>query len=237
MSLQAAIEKRHRNKWRITEVLALSVQEAWLNLPALTLNKVFNRTPQILELIVANDGDNLQVEEQRGLMRQPEMAEWKVILSSLLQEFWQKWERDQWNDGSGLASSALSQLWVTTLVLILHRFLYEISKSTLLAIWIMRTLRRCGKSLEPKGTSTLASGPQASPVLHTVPKSRLSQQNTHRRELASAALRIYVYDSGTSDFSRLIRYQYSVLRTSLVSPALFEGDLGRTRQQAEAIEE
>jgi hypothetical protein len=75
MSLQAAIEKRHRNKWRITEVLALSVQEAWLNLPALTLNKVFNRTPQILELIVANDGDNLQVEEQRGLMRQPEMAE------------------------------------------------------------------------------------------------------------------------------------------------------------------
>ncbi len=56
-------------------MLALSVQEAWLNLPALTLNKVFNRIPQILELIVANDGDNLQVEEQRGLMRQPEMAE------------------------------------------------------------------------------------------------------------------------------------------------------------------
>jgi hypothetical protein len=69
------MEKKHQNRQRTTEALALSVQEAWLNLPASTLNKIFTRIPRVLELIVVNNGDNLQVEEQQGLMRQPELAE------------------------------------------------------------------------------------------------------------------------------------------------------------------
>jgi hypothetical protein len=63
MSLQAAMEKKHQNRQRTTEALTLSAQETWLNFPASTLNMVFNRIPRVLELIVADDGDNLQVEE------------------------------------------------------------------------------------------------------------------------------------------------------------------------------
>ncbi len=60
MSLQAAVEKKHHNRRGTTEVLALSVQEAWLNLPASTLNKVFDRIPRVLKLIVADDSDNFR---------------------------------------------------------------------------------------------------------------------------------------------------------------------------------
>jgi hypothetical protein len=57
MSLQAAMEKKHQNRWGTTEVLALSVQEAWLNLSASTLNKVFDRLPRVLKLIADDNED------------------------------------------------------------------------------------------------------------------------------------------------------------------------------------
>ena len=40
--------------------------EAWENLPVDTIQKVFNRIPIVLQLIVEGGGDNINVEERRG---------------------------------------------------------------------------------------------------------------------------------------------------------------------------
>jgi hypothetical protein len=46
--------------------LAATVREAWENLPAVIIQKVFNRIPIVLELIVESGGDNITVEDRRG---------------------------------------------------------------------------------------------------------------------------------------------------------------------------
>jgi hypothetical protein len=72
MSLQSAVEKKQRDQRRTQDALALSVQEAWRDLPVASINKVFSRIPVVCQLIVVEGGDNLRVEDQRGVMREPE---------------------------------------------------------------------------------------------------------------------------------------------------------------------
>ena len=43
--------------------------EAWENLPVDTIQKVFDRIPIVLQLIVMFGGDNINVEERRGRHR------------------------------------------------------------------------------------------------------------------------------------------------------------------------
>jgi len=42
------------------------VIEAWENLPADTIQKVFNQIPIVLQLIVEGGSDNINIEERRG---------------------------------------------------------------------------------------------------------------------------------------------------------------------------
>jgi hypothetical protein len=63
MSLQAEVESRHR---RDPDGLAATVIEAWENLPAVTIKKIFHQMPIVLELIVESGGDNITVEDRRG---------------------------------------------------------------------------------------------------------------------------------------------------------------------------
>ncbi len=65
MSVQAAVEVKHRNRRRDPDGLAATVREAWENLPAVTIQKVFNRIPIVLELIVESGGDNITMEDRR----------------------------------------------------------------------------------------------------------------------------------------------------------------------------
>jgi len=66
MSVQSAVERSHRNRRRDPDGLAATVKEAWENLPRETIQRVFNRIPLVLELIVVSGGDNITVEDQRG---------------------------------------------------------------------------------------------------------------------------------------------------------------------------
>jgi hypothetical protein len=66
MSVQSHVESRHRDRCRDPDSLAISVEEAWSNLPNETVQSVFNRISIVLELIVACGGDNVNVEERRG---------------------------------------------------------------------------------------------------------------------------------------------------------------------------
>jgi len=66
MSLQSAVERRHRNRRRDIDALSRTVQEAWEDLPADTIQRVFNRIPVVHQLIVECGGDNVNVEERRG---------------------------------------------------------------------------------------------------------------------------------------------------------------------------
>ncbi len=69
MSVQAAVEERHRNRCRDPDGLAETVQEAWNNLPEPTITRIFNRIPIVLQQIVSSGGDNITVEERRGRRR------------------------------------------------------------------------------------------------------------------------------------------------------------------------
>jgi hypothetical protein len=66
MSLQSLVERRHQNRPQDIEALATTVQEAWADLPADTIQWVFNRIPVVHQLIVECGGDNVNVEERRG---------------------------------------------------------------------------------------------------------------------------------------------------------------------------
>ncbi len=66
MSVQSHVKSRHRDRCRDPDSLAISVEETWNNLPIETVQRVFNRIPIVLELIVACGGDNVNVEERRG---------------------------------------------------------------------------------------------------------------------------------------------------------------------------
>ncbi len=66
MSVQAAVEVRHRNRRRDPDGLAATVKEAWENLPGETIQRVFNRILDVLQQIVASGGDNITVEDNRG---------------------------------------------------------------------------------------------------------------------------------------------------------------------------
>ncbi len=71
MSLQSAVERRHRDRRRDTDALSRTVNEAWNNLPAETIQKVFDRIPIVHQLIVDSGGDNVNVEEMRGCQNNP----------------------------------------------------------------------------------------------------------------------------------------------------------------------
>ncbi len=66
MSIQSHVECRHREQRQDPDGLAVSVMEAWENLPVDTIQKVFDRIPIVLQLIVEGGGDNINVEERRG---------------------------------------------------------------------------------------------------------------------------------------------------------------------------
>ena len=64
MSLQSAVEKKHCNRRRTTDALAVSVQEAWRDLLVIIISKVFRRILIVCQLIVADGGDNHRVEDR-----------------------------------------------------------------------------------------------------------------------------------------------------------------------------
>jgi hypothetical protein len=66
MSIQSHVERRHRERRQDPDGLAVSVMEAWENLPVDTIQKVFDRIPIVLQLIVEGGGDNINVEGRRG---------------------------------------------------------------------------------------------------------------------------------------------------------------------------
>ena len=70
-STQSHVERKHRNRTREPDALAVSVQEAWRDLPATTITKIFDRIPVVLDLIVEHGGNNDLVETQRGLIQAP----------------------------------------------------------------------------------------------------------------------------------------------------------------------
>jgi hypothetical protein len=66
MSVQSHAKRRHRGRCRDPYLLAISIEEAWNNLPIETVQQVFNRILIVLEQIVKCSGDNVNVEERRG---------------------------------------------------------------------------------------------------------------------------------------------------------------------------
>ena len=66
MSLQSKVEAEHRDKCTNCNAIAHSVQQAWEDLPSVTINRVFERIPVVLQLIVDDDGGNDKVEDRRG---------------------------------------------------------------------------------------------------------------------------------------------------------------------------
>jgi len=66
MSVQSHVERAHRNRARDPDTLALTVQESWRDLPSDPIQKIFDRIPVNLELIVENRGSNDFVETRRG---------------------------------------------------------------------------------------------------------------------------------------------------------------------------
>jgi hypothetical protein len=66
MSVQPRVKCRHRERRWDPDGLAVSVIEAWQNLPENTIRRVFYRIPIVLQLIVECGGHNINVEERRG---------------------------------------------------------------------------------------------------------------------------------------------------------------------------
>jgi hypothetical protein len=66
MSLQSAVKCRHRNRRRDAEALTRTVKEAYNNLPLEMITKVFDRLPIVWEIILASNGDHVNVKERRG---------------------------------------------------------------------------------------------------------------------------------------------------------------------------
>jgi len=67
MRVQSHVEHRHREQRQDPDRLAVSVMEAWENLPEQTIHWVFERIPIVLQLIVKGGGDNnINVEDWRG---------------------------------------------------------------------------------------------------------------------------------------------------------------------------
>jgi hypothetical protein len=71
MSLQPAVKRRHRDRRRDTDALSKTVNEAWNDLPAETIQKVFDRIPLVHQLIVNSGGNSVNVEEMRGRWNNP----------------------------------------------------------------------------------------------------------------------------------------------------------------------
>ncbi len=65
-------------QWRDPDTLAVSVRDAWENLPSDTILRVINRIPVVLQLIVDHNGENDLLETRRGLIPPPE--EWWFFL-------------------------------------------------------------------------------------------------------------------------------------------------------------
>ena len=66
MSIQSSVEKKQFTKTTASDVLAATVQEAWRDLPAATIRKVFERIPKVLDIIIDDQGRNDRVETRRG---------------------------------------------------------------------------------------------------------------------------------------------------------------------------
>jgi len=71
MALQNRTEKKSFDKRISNNNVFAAVQEAWDEMPALTLTKIFDRIPKVLDLIVEDNGGNRLVQNNRGLMREP----------------------------------------------------------------------------------------------------------------------------------------------------------------------
>ena len=74
MALQNRTEKKRFDKRISNNNVFAAVQEAWDEMPALTLTKIFDRIPKVLDLIVEDNGGNRLVQNNRGLMREPAEA-------------------------------------------------------------------------------------------------------------------------------------------------------------------
>ncbi len=61
MSLQSAVEKKHHEWRRTTDALAVSVQEAWGDLPVESINKIFSILLVVCQMIVTDGCSNLRV--------------------------------------------------------------------------------------------------------------------------------------------------------------------------------
>jgi hypothetical protein len=61
MSFQSHVEHRHWAQRQDPDWLAVSVMEAWENLPEQTIHRFFERIPIVLQLIVEGGSDNINV--------------------------------------------------------------------------------------------------------------------------------------------------------------------------------
>jgi hypothetical protein len=75
MALQNRTEKKSFDLRISNNNVFAAVQEAWDETPALTLAKIFDRIPKVLDLIVEDNGGNRLVQNNRGLTREPLDAE------------------------------------------------------------------------------------------------------------------------------------------------------------------
>ncbi len=73
-SVQSWVEEKHKNKAMLVDALAASAIEAWHHLPEETIFNVFGKVPQVLRIIVEDDGRNDRVEERRGRRRRRQEA-------------------------------------------------------------------------------------------------------------------------------------------------------------------
>ena len=66
MAFQSKVEHRHVLFRRETNALARTVEAAWIELDQQKLQNVFVRWKKVLEIIIADDGDNMQVAQRKG---------------------------------------------------------------------------------------------------------------------------------------------------------------------------
>jgi len=74
MALQNRTEKKSFDMRISKNNVFTAVQEAWDEMPALTITKICDRIPKVLDLIVQDNGGNRLVQNNRGLMREPAEA-------------------------------------------------------------------------------------------------------------------------------------------------------------------
>ncbi len=107
MSIQSRVKNKHQNQCRDPDSLAATVREVWENLPEVTIQRVFNWIPFVLQQIVEHGGDNINVEERRGRCNMAVAApEW--LFFSARQKIWEKYTIEIMSGQNSVRTTSLS---------------------------------------------------------------------------------------------------------------------------------